>query len=77
VRRSSRADSPDTIEITFAVDGGADNLIRAEKHERTLQRQGVQALLTPQVLSGAAALLLFGELPGLPQLAGAAHGKSS
>ena len=30
-----------------------------------------QALLTPPVLSGAAALLLFGELPSLPQLAGA------
>ena len=29
------------------------------------------ALLTPPVLSGAAALLLFGELPSLPQLAGA------
>jgi drug/metabolite transporter (DMT)-like permease len=31
-----------------------------------------QALLTPPVLSGAAALLLFGEIPSLPQLAGAA-----
>jgi drug/metabolite transporter (DMT)-like permease len=31
-----------------------------------------QALLTPPVLSGAAALLLFGELPSLSQLAGAA-----
>jgi drug/metabolite transporter (DMT)-like permease len=31
-----------------------------------------QALLTPPVLSGAAALLLFGELPSGPQFAGAA-----
>jgi drug/metabolite transporter (DMT)-like permease len=31
-----------------------------------------QALLTPPVLSGAAALRLFGELPNLSQLAGAA-----
>jgi drug/metabolite transporter (DMT)-like permease len=31
-----------------------------------------QALLTPPVLSGTAALLLFGESPSLPQLVGAA-----